>query len=135
MSKRKDSKRDKAKRQLAGWYQLKPVSLALPVLLFIGLWIPPLARGESLEWSLFQSAIMGTVVAMLLALLAGWIAWRVGFKSVWLANTIFCLAVIGCGVWSIALSDIQRARAQEGVASTIDQQVGRVKQQVLAAVD
>lgn len=135
MAKRTNVKRDKAKRELAGWYKLKPVSMAFPLLLFIGLWIPPLARGDAIEWSLFQNAIMGTLVAVLLALLVGWIAWRVCFKSAWFANAIFCLAVVGSGVWSIVLSDIQRARAQDEVASTIDQQVGKVKDQVLAVVD
>jgi len=133
MSNRKDAKREQAKR--ASWYKLKPIAWVFPALLFIGLWIPPLARGDALGWATLERALWGTGIAVLVGLLIAWLAWRCCFKSTGTANVVFCTAVIGCGIWSIALSDHQRADAQNEVTSAIDEQVGNVKRQVQAVID
>ncbi len=135
MAKRANTKRDKAKRELAGWYKLKPAVWALPLLFFIGLWVPPLARGDSFQWATLKAAVWATALAVMLGLMIGWLAWRCSFRSNGVANLVFSLTVVGCGVWSIALSAGQRENAQVDVVTAIDSQVVKVKEQVLTAID
>lgn len=129
------SKDEKARRQLAHWYRLRPFAMSLPILLFLALLFSPLLRGRSLHPTDLGYAAVVCALTTIFALVAAWVVWRFLSRKNWIANAIFCLIVGATAIWTAVLSPPQRTGARSIVDRSVETQVEKIKQVAIDTID
>ena len=110
---------EEAALQRRGWYTIKPVSFMFAGLLLICLFIVPVTLGKEMGVLVLRNVAISFVATMMVALLSGWFGWHLFRKSDMIANLVFCLVLLGSGIWTTGMTNHQRTKAQRVFQDTV----------------